>query len=282
MDFPDPDEEFEFMHADELDYLREVEEEDSFVDTVPSSAKENIINTDETLAKPLNDNENKRKIDKLFGDVLDISSDEECLNVPAKKNRICDKEETDISDEILIERILAQRKVNTGQEVSSSSDILQRKPACITRTLPPWPFIPVTNDEGKRVYVRLLTEEAFKSQVASVSTSENCLKLLSEPFSVLERQAEELLEKKKVPRAASESNALRKETENSELWVEKYRPQFYLDLLSDEGTNRTLLKWMKLWDHVVFKKEIRKKKVRKDEAKENQKKFQNPKFQYSS
>lgn len=36
------------------------------------------------------------------------------------------------------------------------------------------------------------------------------------------------------------------------LWVEKYRPHKYIDLISDESTNRTILKWLKMWDQIVF------------------------------
>lgn len=42
----------------------------------------------------------------------------------------------------------------------------------------------------------------------------------------------------------------------STLWVEKYRPKKYLDLLSDETTNRSLLSWLKMWDKVVFNKYV--------------------------
>lgn len=41
---------------------------------------------------------------------------------------------------------------------------------------------------------------------------------------------------------------------DSNLWVEKYRPKKYLDLLSDESTNRNLLKWLKMWDKIVFQR----------------------------
>lgn len=51
---------------------------------------------------------------------------------------------------------------------------------------------------------------------------------------------------------------------NEDLWVEKYRPQKYIHLLSDESTNRTLLQWIKLWDKIVFNKEVRKKENEKD------------------
>jgi chromosome transmission fidelity protein 18 len=40
--------------------------------------------------------------------------------------------------------------------------------------------------------------------------------------------------------------------EEQELWVEKYKPKKYMDLLSDETTNRSLLQWLKMWDKVVF------------------------------
>uniref|UniRef100_A0A8C9L5V5 ATPase AAA-type core domain-containing protein n=1 Tax=Pavo cristatus TaxID=9049 RepID=A0A8C9L5V5_PAVCR len=39
------------------------------------------------------------------------------------------------------------------------------------------------------------------------------------------------------------------------LWVDKFAPRRYMELLSDDYTNRCLLKWLKLWDTVVFGKE---------------------------
>lgn len=41
-------------------------------------------------------------------------------------------------------------------------------------------------------------------------------------------------------------------TRSASLWVEKYRPTHFVELLSDDGVNRTLLQWLKLWDCVVF------------------------------
>ena len=43
----------------------------------------------------------------------------------------------------------------------------------------------------------------------------------------------------------------------------------YVELLSDDGTNRVLLKWLKLWDKVVFGREVRvRNKNKKDEEEE--------------
>ncbi|NXA52452.1 CTF18 protein, partial [Nothocercus julius] len=46
------------------------------------------------------------------------------------------------------------------------------------------------------------------------------------------------------------------------LWVDRFTPRRYTELLSDDYTNRCLLKWLKLWDTVVFGKEKPVKKVK--------------------
>ncbi|VDM97469.1 unnamed protein product [Thelazia callipaeda] len=40
------------------------------------------------------------------------------------------------------------------------------------------------------------------------------------------------------------------------LWVEKYAPNSYADLISDEAINRMLLNWMRMWDECVFQRTI--------------------------
>ena len=55
-------------------------------------------------------------------------------------------------------------------------------------------------------------------------------------------------EKASLPSVETVNNA----NPSSELWVDKYRPKRYLELLSDENVNRSLLYWLKLWDKIVF------------------------------
>ena len=43
---------------------------------------------------------------------------------------------------------------------------------------------------------------------------------------------------------------------NHELWLEKYKPKKYDDLLTEEKTNRDILTWLKSWDEIVFKVKI--------------------------
>ncbi|XP_006766269.1 PREDICTED: chromosome transmission fidelity protein 18 homolog [Myotis davidii] len=49
--------------------------------------------------------------------------------------------------------------------------------------------------------------------------------------------------------------AHRQEDSQHSLWVDEFAPQHYTELLSDDFTNRCLLKWLKLWDLVVFGRE---------------------------
>jgi hypothetical protein len=39
----------------------------------------------------------------------------------------------------------------------------------------------------------------------------------------------------------------------TELWLDKYKPKKYDELLTDEKTNRDILTWLKSWDEIVFK-----------------------------
>lgn len=36
------------------------------------------------------------------------------------------------------------------------------------------------------------------------------------------------------------------------LWVDKYAPRSFLELLGDEEINREVVKWLKCWDRAVF------------------------------
>ncbi|CAH1793925.1 unnamed protein product [Owenia fusiformis] len=74
------------------------------------------------------------------------------------------------------------------------------------------------------------------------------------------------------------------------LWVDRYAPHKYTELLSDESTNRTLLHWLKMWDYCVFnkdKRELEKKREKKEQqnqkknaAKPDNKNFDNKKFDF--
>jgi DNA polymerase III delta prime subunit len=52
--------------------------------------------------------------------------------------------------------------------------------------------------------------------------------------------------------SAFHNNNIKKEVVESELWVEKYAPKHFTDLISPEHVNREVLRWIKMWDDKVF------------------------------
>lgn len=59
--------------------------------------------------------------------------------------------------------------------------------------------------------------------------------------------------------------------ETTSLWVDLYKPRKYWELLSDESTNRIMLRWLKLWDKIVFNRRPKIKPVKPAETNENPK-----------
>ncbi|CAK9866614.1 unnamed protein product [Sphagnum jensenii] len=114
-------------------------------------------------------------------------------------------------------------------------------------------FMSITGPAGERVY-------AAKSEVKKESYNSSGLVkgLLSQPIETMIQQVEHAMFEQVI--AASEKKEqegdLQKDAEaptlNESLWVEKYAPRSFTDLLSDEQTNREVLRWLKQWDLCVF------------------------------
>ncbi|XP_071946299.1 chromosome transmission fidelity protein 18 homolog [Antedon mediterranea] len=151
----------------------------------------------------------------------------------------------------------------------------------VLRRQPMGEFISVTGDDGQRVYLRKIEK---KSEKPSCLSKLNKTRLLNSTIAELREQAEEERQKRLMLDenvTCSAVSALRGDnTENetnkkqSALWVDKYSPRHYTDLLSDDGVNRNILFWLKLWDTCVFKRE-RVKRDKEKQEKRNQKGFNN-------
>ncbi|RQM09471.1 hypothetical protein DD237_003568 [Peronospora effusa] len=117
----------------------------------------------------------------------------------------------------------------------------------------------VVLQDGKRLFLRK------KRQHSAVVTSNS---VRSEVKSLVPiKQMMEAVQRMEIEEAASkEDEALLQEHEpsnvafnmsNEVLWLDKYKPQSFLDLLSDERTNREVLTWIKSWDRYVFPRKRR-------------------------
>ncbi|KAK3019198.1 hypothetical protein RJ639_002970 [Escallonia herrerae] len=121
--------------------------------------------------------------------------------------------------------------------------------------------IPVTGPDGERVYVKISRVVEREERVKKLDVKGYSSGLIPEPISVLIHRVEEDAFAK-VLQASAECHsdmALPKAAAaaNEQLWVDKYAPSSFMELLSDEQTNREVLLWLKQWDSCVFGSEIK-------------------------
>ncbi|KAH9634301.1 hypothetical protein HF086_011561 [Spodoptera exigua] len=267
-DYPDPDEEYELMYADELAMLREDEDhaEPSVVKKKPLPAKRSLDFSSPVAKKPVTTNltnnvpdaitvsgatestdisltpnlqpleeftqvSNKRTADELFGDIEDIDFNE--VELPSKRQKT--EEETDLE---LIEKILEGRRLRqillepSGRPLGSRSNYNVKDNMSLD--------IPRIESEDDWESSLDKGMEQMSLHASYASTWDEARKIC-----ISEEVASQPL-----PDMDTDLNG-------NMLWVDKYRPQSYLELLSDEPVNRALLHWLHLWDKIVFKKEVK-------------------------
>ncbi|CAB0014814.1 unnamed protein product [Nesidiocoris tenuis] len=315
-DFPDPDEEYELMHAEELELIREMEEEapstikprrpsqrkldfsghqDKISVDQPSTSKasdgypsdEDLLvfqdpqplRTTKSVNLPsrngssilpqegsqqgsngipeiVDRNVNKRNVESLFGDISDIEFE---LATQAKRQKFDESDDRDARQEMLIKNILERRKQISDEKKSLRPNVQQRKirkpeDSITTGPIPKWPFMPASV-RGERIYVRLHSEEQMKADLEKVDCrTDTSSGLLEVPYKELYALAVDEMSKK-IDGKRSPAKMARPSLQDGDLWVEKYKPRMYLQLLSDEATNRSLLCWLKLWDKIVFNRD---------------------------
>ncbi|XP_063995530.1 chromosome transmission fidelity protein 18 homolog [Diachasmimorpha longicaudata] len=250
-DFPDDD----FPTEEELDSLQE-----SFL-TSPA----------ETTAKPPPEKAKKRTFDELRKDVAELLKD--CSSTSTLDLEDEDQFDSGREDkrprwnqpEELIEAFrqetIRKRLVQEGKDPQAMKMPQRSTPReTISLKIPSWNFVALTRPtDSQRIYVRLRPKNP--SEFVKVTPTSG---LLNVNYENLKEEAEKIL----VEKAKKESLPLPQVQEVSdsvddELWVDKYRPRSYMELLSDETVNRAFLHWIKLWDKIVFGREPVKKHVHK-------------------
>ncbi|XP_074102404.1 chromosome transmission fidelity protein 18 homolog [Cotesia typhae] len=228
-DFPDPDEELEFVESTPQ----------------PSSS------TNESLTEQVR----KRTYDDLMKDVADLLQED----IPSSSRLRREKRPRWDQPDLIIEAILNQKqKVQQRYEKdvdnprflnSNYSDDPERE--TITTRVPSWNFVALTRPyDSQRLYVRVKPDAVINPIKVNSSSG-----LLSVSYDKLKADAEKILAYKAKEKSITSRSARKKKGEDV-LWVDKYRPKKYMELLTDETTNREFLRWMKLWNKVVFNREI--------------------------
>lgn len=139
-------------------------------------------------------------------------------------------------------------------------------------------YVSVTDSVGTRVYLQQKEDTDGKvEQSRMVPDIFGALGLLAVPIRELREQEAEKRHQQIVEESQrltellvsnvndvnnmllEEEDKENEEPESSELcsrlWVDRFSPRHYTELLSDDFTNRCLLKWLKSWDTIVFGRE---------------------------
>uniref|UniRef100_A0AAV1U6W5 AAA+ ATPase domain-containing protein n=1 Tax=Peronospora matthiolae TaxID=2874970 RepID=A0AAV1U6W5_9STRA len=119
----------------------------------------------------------------------------------------------------------------------------------------------VVLSDGKRLFVRKKRPRTTTStSFDAIRTTTTSLVPVKEMMEAVERMEISEAALKEEEALLQEHNVVYKDSvnmTNAVLWLDKYRPQSFLDLLSDERTNREVLTWIKSWDQYVFPKKER-------------------------
>lgn len=207
----------------------------------------------------------KRQSAELYGMPAFPEIDCDFITKKQKNELILDLEQIDA---IIIKRQLQTKRVNTL--VSNEADKFRVK--CLKKFklenlsshVPKWPCIPIAKSKAFRIYVRLHSEQYEKSAINEILLKgifSECL--IGQNKSEIWKNANEIIMKKSHRTFAPADGLLNSEehfipdvSNEVNLWVEKYKPKQYIDLLSDESTNKSLLSWLKTWDKIVFNREL--------------------------
>ncbi|KAF5199465.1 Chromosome transmission fidelity protein 18-like protein [Thalictrum thalictroides] len=179
----------------------------------------------------------------------------------------------------LIEKSKKSRLPTAETEIEEEEDWLRRSPSTENAdTTPPAPivheekfisryaseivgnFIAITGPDGNRVYAKMDQVEMNDNSLKTLSRKGYASGLIQEPINVLiDKMEQEAFAKALQASSESPESMIHHEAPvvSEKLWVEKYAPNSFTELLSDEQINREVLLWLKQWDSCVFGSEIR-------------------------
>ncbi|XP_059199343.1 chromosome transmission fidelity protein 18 homolog [Centropristis striata] len=294
------EDDFEDQFADELDALAQLEDESSKPEK-PQKKGDNVSDIELLYDQPITPKAKRQKQEagvakRLFNSLQtpeskalsrsdDITPPSSPEQYETPRNLRLTPAELDISGFVSIPET-PRRPVTSAP---ASLHVLRRPPL-------EGDYVSVTDSSGSRVYVRQRDDTENKVvDTRLVPNSQGSLGLLVVPIGVLREQEAERRHQQVVEESQRLTDLLtssvndviveaeREDEENddpedaegraSRLWVDRFSPRHYTELLSDDFTNRCLLKWLKLWDTVVFGRERKSRPLRSDRQPPNQNSF---------
>lgn len=199
----------------------------------------------------------KRRLEDLFGDIYDIDDDDANF----KKPKTDEEKDLETIQKILDARRAFVSTVNPlkRNEFDKLEALHKFKKDNISKFVPKYSFITITRGD-ERIYVRNHSEQFEETKLAELKAYDRSRRNLLDP-NVWQKANEIVLKSTSMTQEQLQimQNPAPSNNESVDLWVEKYKPKKYIELLSEESINRSLLQWIKLWDKIVFNREVIKK-----------------------
>eukprot|EP01132_Coremiostelium_polycephalum_P008065 gene8065-9921_t len=116
----------------------------------------------------------------------------------------------------------------------------------------------ITLLSGERKFVNIVPFEKVSKNDNNNPSSMTTTKynLLSRSIGELKNEYEDMISRPTPITSVNITNNSSRNTGNNKLWVDKYAPTTFNDLLSDDKMNKDVLLWIKQWDAVVFNKPV--------------------------
>jgi len=173
---------------------------------------------------------------------------------------------------------------DSGIDIGLTSSLLASRRSCTAKTC-----------DGKTLNIRQRPQRnnIHYQKLAAAQSETSTNRAQKEFFGVdihrlmEQATAEEVLKQNQAERAGLENSAIIASTEVPDialtkgnakvLWTEKYRAKKFTDLVGDERTHRSVLRWLKSWDPIVFPHAARPKLSKKSKlAQEEQQGLKQP------
>lgn len=235
--------------------------------------------------EPLKDVQNNNAVRKIGG-FLDDSDDEDDIaalkehtlkrraidtvkGLPSIPDGFVDNTPPASQDEIVDpESIPVDDLDNYSFASRSQSPVKRPTTAEVSTTAQPTKGVVARNSSGKAIYIAKKAKKevvSYEQLIASRSVVEegkartsyyglNIHQLIDEAKALdVEKAASKAQSVDQIPQPTIEQETSKNVKSNRTLmWTEKYRAKKFTDLVGDERTHRSVLRWLKAWDPIVF------------------------------
>ncbi|KAJ3195461.1 hypothetical protein HK101_012028 [Irineochytrium annulatum] len=120
-------------------------------------------------------------------------------------------------------------------------------------------FVHATDSQGVRLFIPLKPARRFEEEDVTTRALPGSIYGLMRELEMMRDPQFDASQESRISMGDGEEIDMvkRRKEVGDQLWVDKYAPRMYIDLVGEERINRDVLNWVKHWDFCVFRKPIK-------------------------